>query len=175
MYLHLELKTIPTGLREQAVDRLTRLHELMAATDGFLSAQMWADVSDSLEYMVTRAWVDAAAHCAYRSSDAAKAFAASRPPVPLWENTAVQEWISASQVKNLWAGNFLARRVQADEPGRPAVGNDHLAIFRNLAPSASGEARMALWRFTERSELERMQPGAESSFRGYQLISEIVR
>src|SRR5687767_219393 len=101
MYLHLELKTVPGDLRDQAVDRLARLHRLMSESGGFMSAQIWADVSETLEYMVTRAWVDAAAHAAYRASDAAKAFAANRPPVPLWENTAVQEWVSLSPVKDL--------------------------------------------------------------------------
>ena len=119
MYLHLELKTIPTDLRDQAVERLGRLHQLMSKSDGFLSAQMWADVSDPLEYMVTRAWADAEAHAGYRASDAAKAFAANRPPVPLWENTAVQEWISISAIENFGAGYFVARAIVRADAGLP--------------------------------------------------------
>src|SRR5262245_32483412 len=124
MYMHLELKTVPTELRAQAVDRLARLHRLMSETDGFISAQIWSDVSDTLEMMVTRAWMDAASHARYRASDVGKAFAANRPPVPLWENTAVEEWDSTTSIEALGTGAYLIRAV------------DSQASLANISPLA---------------------------------------
>jgi heme-degrading monooxygenase HmoA len=175
MYVHLELKTIPGELRDQAVDRLSRLHHLMSESNGFVSAHIWADVSDPLEYMVTRAWVDASAHAAYRASVAAKEFAANRPSVPLWENTAVQEWVSMTPIDSLASGDFLVRLVDTLESTSPGIPYDPLARFRALNHLEAGDRTMTLWRFSGRSKLEPMGPGHTLALRGYELISEIIR
>ena len=120
----------------------SRLHTLMSRSDGFLCAQIWSDVSDPLEHMVTRAWVDAAAHAAYRASEAARAFAALRPPAPLWENTAVQEWLSSEKVNNLGSGEFLARMIDPAESRSPNA-TPGAGV---LAGGASHRAASGTWR-----------------------------
>jgi heme-degrading monooxygenase HmoA len=172
MYLHLELKTVPLDLRDHAIERLSRLHRLMSETEGFLSAQIWADVSDSLEYMVTRAWRDAVAHATYRASDAANAFAANRPPVPLWENTAVQEWDSTDASESLGTGSALVRAI--DETGVDVM-SAWRGSFRNLATHETGGQLMTLWRCADNSAIERIQQGPDSTLRAYTLIHEVLR
>jgi quinol monooxygenase YgiN len=172
MYLHLELKTVPTELRAQAVDRLARLHRLMSETDGFISAQIWSDMSVPLEMMVTRAWRDAAAHGRYRSSDAAKAFAAHRPPVPLWENTAVQEWESTAAIDAFGTGAFLIRGIAS----RASVGDvSPLAEFRSLTNDQSDNPEMTLWRLPDQLAPEWLAPTTGSRLYGYELVDEISK
>jgi heme-degrading monooxygenase HmoA len=171
MYVHLELKTVSPNLSTQAIERLSRLHSLMSKADGFLSAQMWADVSDLSKYMVTRAWRDAEAHARYRASDAAKDFAANRPPTPLWENTAVQEWLSTVAVQSLGTGQFLARALtDASSPGFPTPPH---AQFRDMAQTSGADSLMWLWRLSQRSELDQLGLGRRAGLCGYELITEI--
>ena len=170
--MHLELKTVPTELRAQAVDRLARLHRLMSETDGFISAQIWSDVSDPLGMMVTRAWTDAAAHARYRASDAAKAFAANRPPVPLWENTAVQEWDSTTSIEALGNGAFLIRAIDS----QASVANvSPLAQFRSLPADQPDNRQMTLWRLPDQPAPEWLAPTSGSRLRAYELVDEISK
>lgn len=107
MYLHYELKTVPSTRQDEAIARLHVLHSLMAKTPGFLDAQIGMYLGKPDQYVVTRRFVDAAAHYAYRASDAAKEFGAQRV-VGLYENQAVQEWEQGLETAGDTTGNFLA-------------------------------------------------------------------
>ena len=144
----------------------------MSETDGFVSAQIWSDVSDPLEMMVTRAWVDAPAHARYRASDAAKAFAANRPPVPLWDNTAVQEWDSTAAIETLGTGSHLIRAIDS----QASVANvSPLAHFRSLGEDQADNPEMTLWRLSDQLAPERLAPTTGSRLRGYELVDEILK
>lgn len=135
-YLHLELKVVPLGMRQPALARLARLHSLMAAAPGFIEAQVCRYLGDPTRYLVTRTWADAAAHDAYRQSDAQRAFAAT-PAQGLYHNLLVQEWDEASAAHGTSRGLFVVRSVyQAPPDGWEAF--DALRRTRNDAALASG-------------------------------------
>jgi hypothetical protein len=144
----------------------------MSETDGFISAQIWSDVSDALEMMVTRAWLNASTHARYRASDAAKAFAANRPPVPLWQNTAVQEWESTTSIGALGRGAFLIRAIDSQIS---VVDISPLAQFRSLAADETNNREMTLWRLKDQLAPEWLAPSTRSVFYGYELVDEISK
>jgi quinol monooxygenase YgiN len=121
MYLHVELKNVPPNRQTEAIDRLSRLHELMAATPGFRDAQICAYLGNPSKYLVTRTWEDASAHAGYRASEAAEEFAQSRPAVLPWENTAVQEWETILTAEGHSSGDLVVRSLYTvEEAGRQA-------------------------------------------------------
>lgn len=109
-YLHLELKAVPLDKHTAAIARLTQLHGLMSQAPGFVSAQMSRYLGNAGLYLVTRTWADAAAHAAYRQSDAQKAFAAN-PAVGLWQNLLVQEWQDVQSAPGTSNGPFVVRSL----------------------------------------------------------------
>jgi heme-degrading monooxygenase HmoA len=118
MYLHVELKTVPTDRQTEAIERLTRLHGLMAAAPGFVDAQICAYLGNPSQYLITRTWDSAAAHAAYRASPAQQEYARNRPPSLPWENTAVQEWESLLISPGSEFGDYVVRSIfEVDKGG----------------------------------------------------------
>ena len=109
MYLHLELKAVPVERRSEAIERLGRLHGLMAECPGFQEAQIWGYLGNPGQYLIVRTWDTMEDHKAYRASDASKEFAASRPATLPWENQAVQEWDELVRSAGKSKGDYLVR------------------------------------------------------------------
>jgi heme-degrading monooxygenase HmoA len=118
MYLHLELKHVPSNRQTEAIERLSRLHGLMAASPGFQDAQICAYLGNPSLYLVVRSWQDAAAHATYRASEAAREFAQDRPAVLPWENAAVQEWEAILTLHGQSSGDYLVRTLYSVAQGR---------------------------------------------------------
>ena len=112
MYLHLELKTMAISRLDEAVARLHYLHTLMAATQGFEHAEVCEYLGNPAQYLVVRTWRDRRAHMDYRASQAAKDFAASRPPGFIYDNLAVQEWDCLLDTVGAGKGGYLVRRLE---------------------------------------------------------------
>jgi heme-degrading monooxygenase HmoA len=111
MYLHLELKTMSTERLTEAVARLNYLHTLMSGTPGFVDAQICEYLGNPGQYLVVRTWVDQASHHAYRQSDASKEFAASRPAHFIYDNLAVQEWLTFAETPGVAIGGYVVREL----------------------------------------------------------------
>jgi quinol monooxygenase YgiN len=111
MYLHLELKTMATERLSEAVARLNYLHTLMSGTPGFVDAQICEYLGNPGQYLVTRTWADQASHQAYRQSEASKTFAASRPSHFIYDNLAVQEWLTVAETRGTAAGAYVVREL----------------------------------------------------------------
>lgn len=178
MYLHVELKTVPTNRQTEAIDRLTRLHRLMAAAPGFHDAHICAYLGDPARYLITRTWQDAAAHAAYRASPAQREYAQNRPAVLPWENTAVQEWESILVSDGSGSGNYVVRTLYDVAQGRgddfledrrrhdslqsQAGGLIYVRSYRPLngAPETAGQA-LVLERYADRRAYNRYLESAE--------------
>ncbi|HLF78001.1 MAG TPA: antibiotic biosynthesis monooxygenase [Dehalococcoidia bacterium] len=117
MYLHLELKTMATDRLQEAVARLHYLHSLMAKSPGFAEAQICEFLGNPGQYLVVRTWTEGAAHAAYRQSQAAKEFAASRPAGFIYDNLAVQEWQCVLEARGGAAGDYVVRRLLSIDSG----------------------------------------------------------
>lgn len=166
-YLHLESKDIPLERRDQAVERLIRLHRLMAQSSGFVSAQIWAELDTPGQFIVTRFWEDAAAHISYRASAPAKTFAADRPPVPLWDNLSVEEWVSSHASPTLAQGGWLVRTLLATPP--PSAGITYTLL---TSSAETPHTVMALQRIPDRTSAPPRPTGTDSVVHLYQLVDE---
>lgn len=111
MYLHLELKTMATERLAEAVTRLNYLHTLMSQTPGFVDAQICEFLGNPGQYLVIRTWQDQASHQVYRQSEASKTFAASRPAHFIYDNLAVQEWLTVAETPGVAAGDYIVREL----------------------------------------------------------------
>lgn len=111
MYLHLELKQVPHDRLTEAIDRLSRLHALMAQNQGFVEAQTYRYLGSPGQYLVVRTWRDADAHKAYRASPEAVAFGVGRSAVMPYVNLVVQHWDEMARTAGEAKGDFLVRTL----------------------------------------------------------------
>ena len=111
MYLHLELKQVPHDRLIEAIERLSRLHALMAQNEGFVEAQTYRYLGSPGQYLVVRTWQDAEAHKAYRASPEAVAFGVGRSAVMPYKNLVVQHWDELARTAGDGVGDFLVRTL----------------------------------------------------------------
>ncbi len=194
MYLHLELKTMSTERLTEAVARLHYLHSLMAASPGFVEAQICEYLGNPGQYLVVRTWQDEASHRGYRASDASKVFAASRPAHFIYDNLAVQEWDCLLDVPGKTTGDYIERQLKTIDPAawqeeisaREQINNDalkaggvqSLRLYRMLAnDKADNTQALILNRWSDRtayvSYLGGRERPAADLIESYQVVDEI--
>jgi heme-degrading monooxygenase HmoA len=194
MYLHLELKTMSTERLTEAVARLHYLHSMMAASPGFVEAQICEYLGNPGQYLVIRTWLDEASHRGYRASDASKVFAASRPAHFIYDNLAVQEWDCLLDAPGKATGDYIVRELKTIDPNAwqaevgareeinaealQAGGVESLRLYRMLAnEKADNTQALILNRWSGRDAyvgyLEGRERPAADVVESYQVVDEI--
>jgi hypothetical protein len=180
MYLHLELKTMATQRLDEAVARLHYLHTLMAQTPGFLEAQVCEYLGNPAQYLVIRSWLGQA----YRASDASKTFAASRPAHFIYDNLAVQEWLTVAETPGTPAGDYVVRELHdvtnwesftASMANRGPAGS---RAYRLLAKDGADDAQsLVIQRWANRdayaASLEGVEAEAPALVECYRVVDEV--
>ena len=85
MYLHHELREVCDYRQTEALERINLLHSLMQRSPGFVRSLACRYLGSTSHYAWLRLWLTSADHAAFRKTDAAAGFAATRPDGLYWQ------------------------------------------------------------------------------------------
>lgn len=108
MFLLNEILVFTRGRRQEALDRLQWIHELMAKQPGFQRAYVAKFLGDAVTHTILRFWQDEESYRAFRESPDGN-YGRGRPEGLYMNEKVIPQWVSTKEAGGAEEGRFLVK------------------------------------------------------------------